>query len=80
MTRGLASLALVGKGTGCDRKLGQQAYDLLDGAGIEVRHAAIGARTRSQAFVVRREDLNSALALLHDLVVPELGVGVQNLS
>ncbi|HIG85654.1 MAG TPA: aspartate kinase [Planctomycetes bacterium] len=80
ITRDLASVALVGKGNGRDRKLGQQAYDLLDGAGIEVRHAAIGARTRSQAFVVHREDLNSALALLHDLVVPELGVGAQNLS
>jgi aspartate kinase len=78
VTRGLASLALVGKGAGRERTLGQRAQDLLDQAGIEVCHAAIGARSRSQAFVLREADLGRALGLLHDLVVPGPGVGVQN--
>lgn len=78
VTENLASLALVGRGTGRDRKLGQRAHDLLEDAGIEVRYAAIGARARSQAFVVRQRDLQQALVLLHGLVVPGPELGVQN--
>ncbi len=75
ITRDLASVALIGQDIGRNMRAGSRAHLALEEAGIEVLQAFLGDRELSQAFLVRRGDLQRAARLLHGLVLSEVLAG-----
>ncbi len=72
---GLSAVALIGQGVGENLALGRQALEALDSSGVRVRRAFLGSRRSSQAFAVQAQDLATASAVLHGLVLDPLSQG-----
>jgi aspartate kinase len=64
-----ASISLVGHGLGAHPDLLRRVLQTMGDAGFEVRQAQWGVREHGQTFIVTRECLAQAQALLHDTVI-----------
>ncbi len=65
MERGWASFAVIGRGVGADRELGERVLALARGAGASAEPAPGGTSASSQAFLARAEDLRTVLHAVH---------------
>jgi len=60
-----ALVALIGREANHDAQVGARAQSVLADCGVEIYEAHTGSRERSQAFLVRAQDLERAVRALH---------------
>ena len=65
VTRGLASLAVVGRGVGADEALARRIDELARQLGLELAPAPGGANPASRVFLLRAAELSDALNAVH---------------
>ncbi len=69
LERDLGLAAVVGEQIGSDQRLAERALECLRDARVEVRHAWVGTRLSSQAFLVAARELPRAAHALHEALV-----------
>lgn len=65
LERGFSSLALVGHGTGGNRRVLRSALEILAREGLTAIGVHCGSRAHAQALVVAQEELQQASSVLH---------------